>query len=873
MTVPVPLPFAYGSQITSLGLRSAAVGHNEGVILTGDLTVRASVALPPAPRTEAPAGLHNLPRPPSRRFSGRSTEMGRLEGAMCPGGGPGTHAVTQTVSGLGGVGKSSLALHYAHAHRADYPVIWWITADSPDTITASLATLAKRINSGIDTISVPYADLAAWAQNWLQAHPGWLLVFDNAAHPEDLAPYLASLTAGDHLITTRRAHGWDDIAPPPLHLDTLKLEAATGLLCDVSGRDALDDRAPACALAEELGCLPLALEQAGAYVKRTRITFTAYLQRLAAHPAKLLGAPSDGDPRTLTVAHAWRVTLDTLAERDPDALRLLRVLAWLAPDGIPRELLAPLDTGAGAVDNALALLADFSLITLSEDAAGIHRMVQAVTRTPDPDDPHRAPNAIDEARAAAASALRAAFPEERLLDVAGWPRCRVLLPHIEAHLSHARPEQDTEDTRSLMNSVSLFQGFHGQLAQAIALAERAVTTSTRLHGPDDPRTWASRGALACWHGHTGNALTAQADLEQLLDDILRSPSPDSGKPLTVAANYAYWLGMAGDPERAADEHAKLLAVLVEVADPDDDNVLSIRHNHAMFRAMAGHAAEAASAFAELVNDRTRLSGPENVDTLTARGNLAGCLGQAGNPAEAAAALQELAADMTRVLGPDHPHSLTSRHNGARWQYEAGSRAAAVAAMENLLEDYLRVLGPDHPDTLDARVRLAEWRTEGVGAADVAASYEQMAEVRTRRLGADHPSTLSARARAAYHRGHGGDATGAVADFEELLRARLQVLGPDHPDTITTHGNLAWFTGMAGSPRAAADMYTEVLNARRRVLGPDHPETQKTALIVSLWQREAAGETGVIDAFTQVARLIETGQVKVIAKDGDPKPPR
>ena len=230
-------------------------------------------------------GTHNLPRPPARVFVGRDAAAGLLRGAL---GGDGGAVVIQAVYGLGGVGKSELALHHAAACRAEYSLIWWITAEDGEQIGAGLAALAGRLCRPVATTGTT-AEAAAWAVGWLQAHPGWLLILDNVNDPADVGPLLGELTGGHIVITTRRDTGWDKIAVP-VRLDVLDPGPATDLIAARTGSTDPAGRDAAAAVAAELRYLPLALDQAAAYITQTRITPAAYLRRLREHPAEMYAA-------------------------------------------------------------------------------------------------------------------------------------------------------------------------------------------------------------------------------------------------------------------------------------------------------------------------------------------------------------------------------------------------------------------------------------------------------------------------------------------------------------------------------------------------------------------------------------------------------
>jgi hypothetical protein len=256
------------------------------------------------------------------------------------------------------------------------------TAATPTDIDDGLADLAVALQPAL-TGKLPLEALREGAVQWLAAHSGWLVILDNVTDPADVKPLLARAPAGRYLITSRRATGWHDTAVP-IRLDVLDPAEAIDLLTAILTQDRPREVDGAAELCAELGYLPLAIEQAGAYLAQAGATPRGYLDLLARYPAAMYQAAAEGGDADSTIARIWHVTLDRLAD-DPLPGKVLRILAWYAPEAIPRTLLDGL-ADPPALLHAVGRLAAYSMLTADIDTLAMHRLVQAVTRTPHPGD-------------------------------------------------------------------------------------------------------------------------------------------------------------------------------------------------------------------------------------------------------------------------------------------------------------------------------------------------------------------------------------------------------------------------------------------------------------------------------------------------------
>jgi hypothetical protein len=242
----------------------------------------------------------------------------------------------------------------------------------------------------------------------------------------------------------------------------------------------------------------------------------------------MFAASADSDAagesdRQRTIARVWQLSIQAIDRQQLLAGEILRTFAWLAPDPIPRDLAYRLHDDPLTVDDALAVLAAYSMITLTAGSVSVHRLVQALARVPDPADPHRAPDAIARARQSTERLLLESLPESPLFNVPSWPRWRELLPHALAIAAHVTPDQDTPDTAAILLAASGFLQGDGHHAQAITAASRAADDYSRMQGPDAPDALTARSYLASAYRAAGDIATASplhvrnlADCERVL---------------------------------------------------------------------------------------------------------------------------------------------------------------------------------------------------------------------------------------------------------------------------------------------------------------------------------------------------------------------
>ena len=649
---------------------SAASLTRPAVPLPGD--DRAGVAVRPGQVV-----VGEIPREPAA-FVAR-VMVSRLAAAA----GGGRVAVVCAVTGLRGVGKTQIAAAYARARVGEgWGLVGWVNAETRDVLLDGL----KRVAEGLG-VADPEGDSLESARRlraYLQARAGeGLLVLDNATDPDGLRPFLPA-TGGTQVVVTTTDRAFAALGQP-VDVSAFTRPQSAGYLRERTG---LADEDGADAVAQQLGDLPLGLAQAAATIGRQHLTYPAYLERLRQVPVRDLLGRGPGEDYPYATAAALLLSVQATEASDPAGLAgwLLRVLAVLSPDGVPRGLLDGLPRvrpgwrlGVSRrrgrrrrdweVDAAIERCVGGSLLewSVAGDAVIMHRLLARVLRE------------RDQARGQWAGTVAAAL---NLLEP-------LLFPEREAWSRR-------EDGARLGAQVeALWDADAGTGDRDLALRQLRA------------RYWAVRQLRAA--ADLSRAIAAGIRTLADAERVLGADHPDT---LSSRNNLAGAYQEAGRVEEAIPLYERTLADAERVLGADHPQTLTSRNNLASAYQEAGRLEEAIPLYERTLADAERVLGADHPQTLTSRNNLAGAYQEAGRLEEAIPLHERTLADAERVLGADHPDTLTSRNNLACAYQAAGRLEEAIPLHERTLADRERVLGTDHPDTLTSRNNLERARIEG-----------------------------------------------------------------------------------------------------------------------------------------------------------------
>jgi tetratricopeptide (TPR) repeat protein len=682
-------------------------------------------ATPPAPWV-------GVPPDPVAHFVGREVELGELHELLRRHG-------RAAVDGLAGVGKTQLVARHLYLRRADYPDgAFWLRADQETSLVGDLGGLAWRLRLPERRERRQERQVEA-VLRWLRKRRRWLLVLDNLEPVvQDSVQHWLPPGLPGHVLLTSRA----PVGPTRLHLGPLPVATAASFLLS---RTSQVDGEAAVAVSERLGGLPLALEQAAAYVDVSGRDLAGYGELLETRLLDLMsvGQPT-GYPRP--IASTWRLSFERIETERPDAAALLRLCAFLAPDDVPVSVLVggwvelPDELGRAVadpleLDGAVAALRRYSLIERRAEALHVHRLVQAVVRESLP---------AAEAETWLASAVRllfSQFPERSDRRLERWPLCARLVPHALV-VSRLVGERSIEPAAlaELLDRVGTYLQTRGELRSSRPLKDRALAITELALGPNHPDV-----------AHNLNNLAVLL-LEQ---------------------------GEVG-AARSLDERA--LAIRERALGPDEPELAASLNEVGMVRREQGDLAGARPLLERALSIRERMQPPDRGRLGLSLNNLGLLLGELGEAEAARPLLERALAINEELLGPDHPHTAITLGNLGNLLRDRGELAGAERLLERALAISERALGPDHPQTANGLDNLAllRWRWRNLGAAR--SLLERGLSVRERRLGPDHPRT----ARSLHWLGRllteQGDSAGIVL-LGRALATYERALGRDHPTTV------------------------------------------------------------------------------------------
>jgi Tetratricopeptide repeat/TIR domain/AAA domain/NB-ARC domain len=767
-----------------------------------------------------PPRIWNIP-PRNADFTGRGDSLEGLRDKLVGGGK--AVVLAQALYGLGGVGKTQIALEYAYRFMADYDLIWWVPAERADQILSSLAELASRLGIGVGDNIAEGAQAALEALRRGEAGGRWLLIFDNAEETKDLERYLP--TGQGHVLITSRNQEWSHLAEP-LEVDVFaRNESVAHLRLHVP--DLPEDAANR--VAEVLGDLPLAIEQAGAWLEQTAMNPDEYVDELKKQAPRIL-AMSEVASYPASAVSVWNMSFDRLRERSPAAIRLLELCAFCSPGPISMQLLYSDEMVRSLMqfDESLReklllgrVIREISRLALIKVDQGnnsiqIHRLVQAVIRSQmSQDDQEAACHEVHQV-------LVGARPRQGDTDdPENWARYELIWPHLEP--SHAE-ECREEETRNLLIDHVRFLWKRGEYDSGLLLARRLEALWAQDLGDDHRQTLHLRF-------HIANLLRSKGLLKEARDldafvlarqrEILAADHPHT---LMTAGSLAADLRGLGEFADALRLDQETYDRLRDLFGEDHPRTLAMANNLAVSLRLVGDCFAARRIDQDTLDRRRVVLGHDHPYTLFSETNLARDMREAGDFRESVDLLRRTLDRYQGVLGNDFPDTLRTAKSLAVSLRKSGAQAEALQLTQETYDRYLLHYGEDTPDVLSCALNLACDHSALNNKPQARDLAERVRSAYRQSLGADHPFTLvAANNLVTYLRGTDEPAAGREL-AEKTLRMMTARLGEDHPFTLSCAINFANCLGDLGELAAAAELESQTLPKLAAKLGPLHPDT-------------------------------------------------
>ena len=568
--------------------------------------------------------------------------------------------VVSAIAGMAGVGKTVLARTYAWEQQDSYHGVWWVDAETRGGILAGLAGLGAELSAAIKAetnIERAARETLKLIEDRGSPRP-FLLVYDNVERPADIERWMPR--AGAHMLLTTRWPDWDPIVGN-VDVGVLDREVAIDFLCHRAGRP--DDREDAGLLADELGCLPLALDHAASYCRAPpRPRFKAYREKLLAQ--RLNNKPTEGSrlgeyPRS--VRETFAIALDRVISGEesgrhkarPEAETIMGVASLLAPVPIPYSTFRHPRLASADIDGAFRALAEVSLIATGEDEHGegtftVHRLVQAVMRDRLAEASH-----ASEVTALAVELVTSAYPQ-RSEDFSNWPTCKALTAHALAILPAVPDTAETAPRASLLAfNVAKYLQAVARYSEAEPLLKRSLAIKEKTVGGEHPDTSATLHELARLHLAQGCYSEAEPLFKRSLaiyEKTLGGEHPYTSISLRQTARLALDLGRLDEAEAAITRARTIQQRAWESDHPRHAETGDVL---ALVALAKGRLAESETVAREALSLRQQKLPADHPEIAQSRWTLARVLIAQGRAAEAEPLLRAAIAALEARVTPEH----------------------------------------------------------------------------------------------------------------------------------------------------------------------------------------------------------------------------
>ncbi|RYP57001.1 hypothetical protein DL770_010782 [Monosporascus sp. CRB-9-2] len=697
------------------------------------------------------------------------------------------------VEGLGGVGKTQVALEAAYRVRDEHPAcsVFWVPAVDSISFEKVYREIGEAL--GVQGLDDDKADVKSLIKAALSRKNvgSWLLIVDNADDlkllfsDQALADYLPFSRNGSILFTTRNHEAAVrlDIREHIITLKKMSDTEATKLLRTGLKENQTSDTESTARLLEFLANLPLAIKQASAYMAKTGIStikYLSYYQSSNQTTAKLLSKDFEdrGRYRDINnpIATTWLISFNHISRDMPLAAYYLKFICFLAEKDIQISLL-PSGEDELEANEAIGTLKGYAFILDREnpDSFDIHRLVRLAMRN-------------------------------WLQEKGEWQEWTV---HVIQQLTDKYPFPEHENR--------MYEEAEQMHRQALELREAIL-------GKEHPFTLGSMNYLADALYSQGKYEKAEQMYRQTLE--LREAVMGRKHPFTFASmnNLANALDSQGKYEEAEQMHRQALKLREEALGRENPGTLTRMNNLALVLRSQGKYEEAEQMHRQALELIKAVLGRKHPSTLTSMNNLASVLDSRGNYEEADQMHRQTLELTEAAMGSEHPDTLDSINSLASVLDRQGKYEEAEQMYRQTVELREAVLGREHPDTLNSMNNLA-FVLDSQGKYEKAEQmHRQTLELMEAAMGREHPYILYSMGNLANVLRNQGKYEKAELMHRQILKLTEAAMGSEHPNTLDSMNNLALVLDSQGKYEEAEQMYRQILELIKEVLGREHPYT-------------------------------------------------
>lgn len=722
-------------------------------------------------------------------FTGREKIIEQLHEALKSG--KAALSQPQAIYGLGGIGKTQTAVEFAYRYRDEYKAVLWAKADSNEALVSEFVAIAGLLN--LPDKDAKEQNLAVDAvKRWLESNSGWLLIFDNADNPKLIEGFVP-LNPKGHILLTSRAQVFDNLGiANPLELDKMLPDEAKQFLFKRTGRSNLEPAEIEAVeqLAKELDYLPLALEQAGAYITKLKCSFQDY--RISYHKR---GLELLEQAKVVTgkypnsVATTWSLNFEQVAQVSEAAADLLFASAFLNHDKIPFEIitlgakklgaalssaLADVEADPLVLNEVLEPLTQFSLIQCDFNTRtyNIHRLVQAVLK----DGMDKDTQCMWAERIV--RAVNRAFPE---VEFSNWNLCERLLPHAQACAELIEKwGLEFQEAARLLNQNGEYLCKRLRFAESEPFLMRSLEIRKKIFGQDHQTVAASLNNLGGLYSDQAKYDKAEPLLMRSLEireKIFGQEHQDVSESLNNIASLYY---EQGKYDKAESLNLRALAISEKIFGAYNPNVATGLSNLANVYHKQGKYEKAESLHIRSLAIREKILGPDHPDVANSLNNLAGLYCDQGKYDKAEPLYTRSLAIWEKTLGADHPSVATSLNNLAGLYCDLGKYDKAEPLYKRSLDIGENTFGPDHPDVATSLNNLG-WLFREQGKYDKAETFLlRSLAIGEKSLGQDHSNVADSLNNLAILYEYQGQYIKSRQFYKQALAIYEKALGEDHP---------------------------------------------------------------------------------------------